>query len=97
MTFCLTSGGAGSDALMPLTMRPTGLGSGIDKDRQDYTIYSGEWAVGRMALITALVLVVHRHLSDGALWSGADLGGGQGAVSKAGTPGRRWVKLEEVD
>ena len=48
MTFCLTSGGAGSDALMPLTMRPTGLGSGIDKDRQDYTIYSGEWAVGRI-------------------------------------------------
>ena len=22
---------------MPLTMRPTGLGSGIDKDRPDYT------------------------------------------------------------
>ena len=26
---------------MPLTMRPTGLGAGIDKDRQ-------EWAVGRI-------------------------------------------------
>ena len=33
---------------MPLTMRPTGLGSGIDKDRQDFTVYSGDWAVGRM-------------------------------------------------
>ena len=26
---------------MPLTMRPTGLGSGIDKDRADYTVYCG--------------------------------------------------------
>jgi hypothetical protein len=33
---------------MPLTMRPTGLGAGIDKDRQDFTIYSGGWAVGRI-------------------------------------------------
>ena len=32
---------------MPLTMRPTGLGAGIDKDRQDFTVYSGDWAVGR--------------------------------------------------
>jgi hypothetical protein len=31
---------------MPLTMRPTGLGAGIDKDRPDYTVYSGRWAVG---------------------------------------------------
>ena len=33
---------------MPLTIRPTGLGAGIDKDRQDFTIYSGGWAVGRI-------------------------------------------------
>src|SRR6185312_5033772 len=33
---------------MPLTMRPTGLGAGIDKDRQDFTIFSGGWAVGRI-------------------------------------------------
>jgi uncharacterized protein (DUF736 family) len=31
-----------------LTMRPTGLGSGIDKDRPDYSVYSGEWEVGRI-------------------------------------------------
>ena len=30
---------------MPLKLRPTGLGSGIDKDRADY---SGEWEVGRI-------------------------------------------------
>src|SRR4051794_30800324 len=30
---------------MPLKLRPTGLGSGIDKDRPDY---SGEWCIGRI-------------------------------------------------
>jgi len=33
---------------MPLTMRPTGLGAGIDKDRPDYAVYCGEWAIGRI-------------------------------------------------
>ena len=28
---------------MPLKLRPTGLGSGIDKDRADYTVYCGGW------------------------------------------------------
>jgi hypothetical protein len=31
---------------MPLTLRPTALGSGIDKDRQDYIVYSGRWELG---------------------------------------------------
>ena len=30
------------------TLGPTGLGSGIDKDRTDYTIVTGEWEVGRI-------------------------------------------------
>ena len=29
-------------------LRPTGLGSGIDKDRADYTVYSAGWDVGRI-------------------------------------------------
>jgi hypothetical protein len=33
---------------MPLTMRPSGLASPIDKERQDLKIYSGTWAVGRI-------------------------------------------------
>ena len=33
---------------MPLTMRPTGLGSGIDKDHADYTVFCGEWNIGRI-------------------------------------------------
>ena len=30
------------------TSRPTGLGAGIDKDRPDYTVYCGGWAIGRI-------------------------------------------------
>jgi hypothetical protein len=33
---------------MALKLRPTGLGSGIDKDRPDYTVFTGEWEVGRI-------------------------------------------------
>jgi hypothetical protein len=33
---------------MPLKLRPTGLGSGIDKDQPDYTIFTGDWEVGRI-------------------------------------------------
>jgi hypothetical protein len=33
---------------MPLKLRPTGLGSGIDKDRPDYTVCTGEWEIGRI-------------------------------------------------
>ena len=31
-----------------LRLRPTGLGSGIDKDRPDYTVYCGGWDAGRI-------------------------------------------------
>jgi hypothetical protein len=31
---------------MALKLRPTGLGPGIDKDRQDYTVYTGGWDIG---------------------------------------------------
>ena len=33
---------------MALTMRPAGLSSGIDQDRTDYTVFSGEWNIGRI-------------------------------------------------
>ena len=33
---------------MPLKLCPTDLGSGIDKDRPDYTVVIGEWEVGRI-------------------------------------------------
>ena len=33
---------------MSLKLSPTGLGSGIDKERKDYTVYSGGWDIGRI-------------------------------------------------
>jgi hypothetical protein len=33
---------------MPLTMRPTGLSSGIDKDRKDWTIFDDGKPIGRI-------------------------------------------------
>ena len=40
---------------MPLRLRPTGLGSGIDKDRPGYTVCTGEWEVGRIYQTRAVV------------------------------------------
>jgi hypothetical protein len=63
---------------MPLKLRTSGLGSGIDKDRPDYTVFSGEWGIGRIymmrgGLIASLVLVAHRQPSDDALGSRRNL------------------------
>ena len=33
---------------MPLSMRPTGPPSPVDRDRKDYTVYSGGWPMGRI-------------------------------------------------
>ena len=43
--------GAGEQApaeLMALTMRPTGLGHGVYKDDIDFSVFSGEWEIGRI-------------------------------------------------
>ena len=42
---------------MPLTLRPTGLGSGIDKDRQGYTLGS--------RTVSAIAPAGQPELSDG--------------------------------
>ena len=42
---------------MALPMRPTGLGSGIDKDRQDYTVYTGGWNIGRIMKFAAALKI----------------------------------------
>ena len=33
---------------MPLKMRPTGLGHGVYKDDIDYSVFCGEWCIGRI-------------------------------------------------
>ena len=35
-------------AIMPLTMRPTGLSSGVNKDQQDWTIFDDSKPIGRI-------------------------------------------------
>ena len=57
---------------MPLTMRPTGLGSGIDKDRPDYGVIAASGVLAalpdaRRSREPALVLVANRQPSDDAL------------------------------
>ena len=33
---------------MTLKMRPTGLGHGVYKDVPDYSVFCGEWCIGRI-------------------------------------------------
>lgn len=33
---------------MPLKMRPTGLGHGVYEDIPDYSVFCGEWCIGRI-------------------------------------------------
>jgi hypothetical protein len=40
-----------------LTMRPAGLGSGIDKDRPDYTVYTGGWDIGRIYEVRGVPII----------------------------------------
>ena len=73
---------------MALKLRPTGLGSGIDKDRPDYTVYTGEWEIGRIyqsrggpdSLRWFWSMTVNR--PDDALGPRGDLGGSQSAASE---------------
>ena len=73
---------------MPLKMRPTGLGSGIDKDRAGlhrlYRRVGGRPHLrnARRSRQSALVLVDDRQRSDDTLGSRGDLGGSQGAISE---------------
>ena len=89
---------------MPLRLRPSGLGSGIDKDRPDYTVYCGGWDVGR--------IYETRGGPDSLRWFWSMTVNGPmtradrvatlekpGAVPEAGTPGRHgrsWRRLSEA-
>ena len=64
---------------MPLKLRPTGLGSGIDKDRPDY---SATPASGRSAASTRRVAVPTACAGSGRRGPRGDLGRGESAVSE---------------
>jgi hypothetical protein len=72
--------------VMPLKLRATGLGSGIDKDRPDYTVYSGEWDVGRIYQTRGgprqSALVLSMTVNGPMTRSGGDARRGQGTVSE---------------
>jgi hypothetical protein len=68
-----------------LKLSPSGLGSGIEKDRPDYTVYCGQRAVGRDPRgprERELVLVAECQRSCDARGPRGDFGRGQGAVSE---------------
>ena len=48
---------------MALTMRPTGLGSGVYKDDIDYSVFSGMWLIGRITSARA------SRMRSGFFWS----------------------------
>jgi hypothetical protein len=87
---------------MPLKLRPTGLGSGLYKDRPDCTVVTGEWEVGRIYETrggpekSALVLVDDRQRSDDALGPRDDSRRGQGAVQNNWDAWKAWANLEEM-
>jgi hypothetical protein len=88
---------------MPLKLRPTGIGSGINKDCSDYTIYAGEWEVGRISqtrggpdnLRWFWSLIVNGPMtrSDRV----ATLEDAKAQFQKSWDACEIWAKLEEVD
>jgi hypothetical protein len=72
---------------MALKLRPTGLGSGIDKNRQDYSVYTGGWDIGCIYETRGgpehLRWFVDRQRSNDSLRSRGDLGGSQSAIQKS--------------
>jgi hypothetical protein len=81
-------------------MCPTGLGSGIDKDRPDYTVYCGGWAIGR--------IYETRGGPDNLRWfwsmtvngsmrgSRGDLEEAKAQLQKSWDAWKAWTMLEEV-
>jgi hypothetical protein len=84
---------------MPLKLSLSGPGSGVEKDRPDYTVYCGDWAVGRDPRgprERALVLVAECQRTDDPRGSRGDPGGGEGTFQKSWDARKAWAKLEEA-
>ena len=87
---------------MPLTMRPTGLGAGIDKDRPDYTVFCGEWAIGRIYETRGGPDHLRWFWSftvtgDGALGRVATLEEAKAQLQKSWDAWKAWAELEETE
>ena len=87
------------DGMMAFTMRPTGLGSGIDKDRPDYTVVAGEWPHLRntpRSRQSALVLVDDRNGPMTRSDRVAALEEAKAQFQKSWDAWKAWAMLEEV-
>ena len=88
---------------MTLTIRPTGLGSGTDKDRPDYAVYCGGWLVGRidetrggpdnLRWFWSMTVTGPMTRSDRV----ATLEEAKAQLRKSWDAWKAWAKLEEVD
>jgi uncharacterized protein (DUF736 family) len=88
--------------VMPLKLRATGLGSGIDKDRPDYPVYSGEWEIGRiyqtrggpesLRWFSSLIITGPTMRADRV----ASLEEAKAQFQKSWDAWKAWAKLEEV-
>jgi hypothetical protein len=76
---------------MALELRPTGLGSGIDKDRADYTVYSGGWNVGRIYETRSMTVNGPMTRSDRV----ATLEEAKAQFQKSWEAWKAWANLEE--
>ena len=85
--------------MMAFTMRPTGLGSGIDKDRPDYTVVAGEWPHLRntpRSRQSALVLVDDRNGPMTRSDRVTALEEAKAQFQKSWDAWKAWAMLEEV-
>ena len=81
-------------------MRPSGLGSGIDKDRPDYTVYCGGWDVGRIYETRSAPESLRWSMTVNGLMTRSDrvatLEEAKAQFQKSGDAWKAWAKLEEV-
>jgi hypothetical protein len=86
---------------MALKLRSTGIGSGIETDRADYTVFTGEWEVGRIYQTRGGPDSLRRFWSltiwsDDTLRSRGDLEEAKAQFRKSWDAWKAWAKLEEV-
>jgi hypothetical protein len=93
---------------MGLTLRPTGVESPVDKNRQDFTIFSGKWEMGRIYEersgpvnlrwfwslhgIVGKPLASHRRPRTDARRGQGTVRGGLAAMARLGGPARGRVR-----
>ena len=93
---------------MSLIMRPTGLGSGVDKDIFDYSVLSGDWPIGRIYerrgfspdirwewSVHGIVLTRPPRIRTNG--SAASLEEAKAEFQKSWDAWKAWAKLKEID